>query len=182
MRFFASTFIMTLTLVSLRLFAEAAPSTQPSIALSSSTEEGKTVLVATVTMGGKPLPDASVVFSARRTFGTLPLGEDKTLDDGTAAVPFPGDLPGGTTGALQIIAEVKPTEKFSAARTEASFPGGKIVPEAEASLPRALCARRAPLALVIPIVTLISGVWLTYAFVIFQIVKLRKEAVHDLAS
>ena len=44
-------------------------------------------MIATVTMGGKALPDASVVFSARRTFGALPLGEDKTLDDGTAAVP-----------------------------------------------------------------------------------------------
>ena len=182
MRWFASTFIMTFVFASLRLFAEASPSTQPSVALATSTEEGKTVLVATVTMGGKPLADASVVFSARRTFGALPLGEDKTLDDGTAAVPFPSDLPGGATGVLQIIAEVKPTEKFGAARAEASFPGGKIVPEAELTLPRSLWARRAPLALIIPIVVLISGVWLTYAYVIVQIVKLRKEAAHDPAS
>jgi hypothetical protein len=173
---------MTVAIMSLHLFAESTPSTRPSIALSSATEEGKKTLIATVTMGGKPLSDASVVFSARRTFGALSLGEDKTLDDGTAAVPFPEDLPGGVTGALQIIAEVKPSEKFGSARIEGSFLGGKIVPEVDASLPRALWARRAPLALVIPIVALISGVWLTYAYVIFQIVKLRKEAVHDLAA
>src|SRR5437762_10594386 len=77
--------------------AAQAPTSQPKadISLALVTEEGKQLIRAVVVANGKPVENATVSFGVRRTFGTLVLGEDRTLDDGSAAVPFPNDIPGG---------------------------------------------------------------------------------------
>jgi len=155
----------------------AAPSTQPIIALKSDVEEGKKMLVATVTLGDKPVEDAAVKFFARRTFGSLSIGTEKTLDDGTAAVPFPSDLPGGSSGKLDLVAEITQTETIAAARVESAFLGGKIVPHIQEQLPRALWAPNAPMTLIAGILTLMTGVWVTYLYVVLQLIKLKKGAV-----
>ena len=77
------------------------------------TEEGAKLIRATVQLNGKPLENATVRFLVRRSFGDLLLGEDKTLDDGTAAVRFPKALPGGPHGELEVIAEVKPGAEYA---------------------------------------------------------------------
>src|SRR5437016_6280200 len=78
----------------------------PEIVVTTGLEEGKKVLVATLKLDGKPLEGAKVSFFVRRTFGNLLLGQERTLDDGTAAVPFPEGLPGGESGKLQVLAKI----------------------------------------------------------------------------
>ena len=76
--------------------AQAAPSESlpiPALSLADVTEEGQHLLRATVTLKGEPLQGARVQFGAARTFGVLDLGTDTSLDDGTAAIPFPEGLP-----------------------------------------------------------------------------------------
>ena len=132
------------------------------------------MVVATAKLNAKPLANASVAFFVQRTFGRLSLGADTTLDDGTAAVALPTDLPGGANGQLQIIAEVKAAPSYAATEIRAELTGGTSkVPEAD-PFPRALWAPRAPLGLILTLVTLLSIVWSTYAFVITQLIKIRK--------
>jgi len=155
--------------------ASAAPSTQPAISISVVTEEGEKLIRALVQSDGKPVENASVRFFIKRTFGNLLLGEDKTLDDGTAAVKFPKNLPGGATGQLHVIAEIKEPPE-SASRAETDVGGGANVEPVADPFPWALWAPHAPLPLVLSITILLAGVWSTYIFVVSQIIAIRKGA------
>jgi hypothetical protein len=157
-----------------RAFGEESPP-RPEIALSTGTEEGKKTLIATVKRGGKPLEGATVAFLVRRTFGWLSLGQDVTLDDGTAAVPFPIDLPGGPTGELQVRAEIRAPEPVASVGTELTLGGGHAVPIDASPLPRALWAPQSPLPLILVVGVLLGTVWGTYLFVAWQLIRIRRE-------
>ena len=156
----------------------APPATAPAgaaVVLTTTVEEGKKQLVATVTLNGKPVEKATVTFGVLRSFGTLVVGQDTTLDDGTAAVTFPASLPAGTAGELQIVAQVTAPPAIAGARTQTSFPGGQIV---SASVPfgRALWAPQAPIGLIAVIMLLLAGAWGAYLFVAVQLVAIKKGA------
>jgi hypothetical protein len=155
--------------------AKAADLPKPQIQITVGEEEHKKVVNALVTVNGKPQADAVVTFSVRRTFGLLVLGKDTTLDDGTAAAPFPDRLPGDSAGNLKIVADVAATPQYGAATAETTVPGGIIVASVADPYPRALWAPHAPLPLLICIFTLLGGVWTTYLFVISQIIAIRRS-------
>lgn len=157
--------------------AEVQDQTSPArIFIATSMEEGRKMIVATVTREGKPVPNAHVMLQVKRTFGDLTLGEDDTLDDGTAAVPFPADLPGNSEGQIQVLAQIKSPADSAAIRTQVTLDGA-LKPRLEADpYPRALWSPHAPFALVLTICTLLTIVWSTYAFVVVQLIKIKKCA------
>jgi Ni/Fe-hydrogenase subunit HybB-like protein len=136
-------------------------------------EGGETVLLATVLLDGGPVEGALVGFYVRRLFGAMALGEDTTLDDGSAAVPFPEGLPGDETGALAVIVRVLAPDELAGAETEALIAGGVPAPGTTVS-PRALWSARAPLALIGVMGVLLAIVWATYSVAIYQLVQIRK--------
>ena len=145
----------------------------PQITITTSTEEGKKVIIATVTREGKPVEGSHVVLQVKRTFGNLTLGEDDTLADGTVAVPFPNDLPGGLEGKIQVLAEIKSPHELAATAMQALDGASKVAP-VEDAFPRELWLPHAPLALLITISSMLSIVWSVYLFVIIQLIKIRK--------
>ncbi len=182
-------------------------SAPPAIALQRATEDGQEILLATVTRGGEPVEGASVTFTIERTFGALRLGQETTLDDGTAAVPFPAGLPAALDGRLLVRAEVAGAstaallpadaraasvdDELSAAgiplhqRLLARALGDRLVrletPNVllrSSPIPRALWAPRAPLALLVALVALLGGVWLTYGTVVYQLLRIRRGERH----
>jgi len=162
--------------------AAAQTASQPTKALvtvSSEVEEGKRVLLATVKLGGKPVEGAKVSFFIRRTFGNLLVGEETTLDDGTAAVLFPQGLPGGQTGKLQVLVTVNSPPQFASAQGEATVDGGVIVPPEADPFPRALWAPHAPAILIIVVAVLLGGVWCIYLYVFSLLLKIRKGFAHE---
>jgi molybdopterin-containing oxidoreductase family membrane subunit len=153
-------------------------STQPTaqIALAVVTEDKEQLVRATVTINGKPVENASVQFFAGRSFGNLKLGEDKTLDDGTAAVKFPVGLPGGPTGELNLIAEVTAPPNYAGAYAAITVSVGVPARPTPEPFPRALWAPHAPVILLVVIASLFGGVWITYAYVTWRLLALRKGA------
>jgi Ni/Fe-hydrogenase subunit HybB-like protein len=151
---------------------------EPQIMISTSTEEGKKVIIATVTRDGKPVEGSHVVLQAKRTFGNLTLGEDDTLADGTVAVAFPKDLPGGPEGKIQIIAQIKSPPELAVTATQSLDGASKVAPN-EDPFPRALWSPHAPIALLITISSMLSIVWSVYLFVVVQLVKIRKARVNE---
>jgi hypothetical protein len=151
------------------------PAAAPSVVLSIISDEGQNQVRATVKLGDRPLENAAVVFSVRRTFGNLIIGTDTTLDDGTAQAKFPLGLPGGASGQLQLLADVKPTERYTAARAEMTIGGGAVIPPVADPFPRAFWAPHAPFWLIVTIVLLLGGVWTTYMFVVAQILAIRRD-------
>ena len=149
---------------------------QPVISITTAIEEGKKVVLATVTLDEKPIEGVQVAFFVERTFGLLPLGTEETLDDGTAAVPFPQGLPGGANGDLRIVAEIKSPAEYAAVRGRTTLGGGIVIAPKADPFPRAVWAPKAPLPLLVTIATLVGGVWCAYAYVFVQLMKIRKGA------
>ena len=183
--------------------ANTALAATPAITLKTEAEEEKKMIVATVTVDGKPVEGAAVSFYVERTFGNLLIGEDKTLDDGTAAVNAPNSLPGGPNGKLRIIAQAalsNQTGSEPTAATEVPAPSMPSEPAAPAAppeqkvvraqlaiegtakkverdaFPRALWSPRAPIPLLVTITGILAVVWGTYAFVVFELVKIKQGA------
>jgi hypothetical protein len=147
----------------------------PEISIASVVEDKQRVLRATVMFKGKPLEGVRVRFGVVRTFGLLDLGSDATLDDGTAGVAFPENLPGGSAGTIDVVASVEATKDRSAASGKYTATGaGIVVPEA-VPFPHALWSSKPLWPLVTIIGALLAGVWGTYVFVVSQLVKLRRE-------
>jgi len=139
------------------------------VALTSSREDGKVMLVATVTANGKPVNGASVTFSVDRTFGAMALGADRTLSDGTAAIAFPAGLPGDTHGELAFNATVQSPDEVAGAVVHVRLGGGTVSRAWSAEPPRALWSSRAPIAVMATIGFLLLCVWSTYGFVVGQL-------------
>lgn len=92
-------------------------------ALSVENEEGRKMVIASVSQGGKPREGVKVAFFVEVEAELSALGQDETLGDGTAAVPFPQGIPGGPEGELRFVAETKePAGPRS--RAAATFLGG----------------------------------------------------------
>jgi Ni/Fe-hydrogenase subunit HybB-like protein len=149
----------------------------PVIAVSAEDEGGEIWIIATVTDGGEPVEGVRVTFLVERTFGEMALGEDVTLDDGTAGVPFPLGLRGGAEGELRVVAEITEPADYAGARASRSLPGGDpLVLTSDPWPPRALWASGARPELLLAIGVLLAGVWSTYAFVLVQLFRLPGAA------
>ncbi len=149
------------------------------LTITTTVEDGKKMIVATVTKEAKPVAGARVAFSVQRTFGRLALGEEETLDDGTAAVLFPEGLPSDPDGKLKVFAEVKSPANLAVVRGEVALPGGAPRVVETNPFPRALWSPRAPLGLLLTVGVLVGGVWCIYGYVVAQVFAIRKEPIHD---
>ena len=96
----------------------------PAMAVRTEVEDGRRMLIAAVSRDGKPLEGVRVAFSAEVESVLQPIGEDATVDDGTAAVPFPEGIPGGPKGELRIVAETRTPAEGAGTRSEGVFLGG----------------------------------------------------------
>lgn len=118
---------------------------------------------------GSPLVDAPVAFVLHTSVGgDLVLGNPKTIDNGSAVLKIPA------TGAESV-------------RVTASFDGGNGLAYAETSQELALSVPAmahpldplstptAPPALALALLVVLGGVWATYSFVVFQIIRIRLD-------
>ena len=193
-------FLMFLLVVSGGMTAGAQT---PSLVLKSAVEDGKKMLVATVTRDGKPLEGIPVSFYVDRTFGKLLIGEDKTLEDGSAAVPAPEGIASGAGGELKVTAQATLPDAPPAetqATTEVAAPSAPAEPVAspaatppriigaqftfkgdtkvlqEQDVTRTLWAPRAPIPLLAIVTSILVVVWGSYAFIVSQIIKIKQGA------
>jgi hypothetical protein len=153
--------------------ADNTVTSKPRISLKTTTEDQKKVIVATVTLDGKPKADLTVNFYVKRLFGNLDIGHDQTLDDGTAAVAFPADLPGDQSGRLHVIAAITNPESYKGSQVEMEFEGAAVKSAGENEFPRALWTPQAPAILIVTVLAILFLVWGTYGYVVVQLVKIR---------
>ena len=157
-----------------RAQAPAAPASSTKIDLKRTTEDKEEMLVATVTANGRPVAGAVVVFSVLRKFGTMALGEDQTLTDGTAAVKYPHGLPGDARGEQTFSIEVRSPPALAGPPVQVILGGAAPARITPVEVPRALWSTRVPLALVGTIMALLLCVWSTYGFVVSQLVAMYR--------
>jgi quinol-cytochrome oxidoreductase complex cytochrome b subunit len=116
------------------------PGVRPEITLRTGIEEGKKMLMASVTQSRKPVERVKIAFFVQRDSGLQEIGQDETLDDGSAAIRFPEEIPGGPGGELHIEAEIREPKSLAGVKGVATLPGGIPTPPAPwgPSSPRAL--------------------------------------------
>jgi hypothetical protein len=147
----------------------------PVITVAPAVEDNQKVLHALVTIEEKPIKNVKLTFGVKRTFGLLSLGEDTTDDEGTAAVPFPRELPGNDRGEFEVVATIVSPESYANVTAVQWVPGGVAIrAPGTPTFPRALWGTYAPWPLAITVVVLIGAVWLTYVRVIGLILAIRK--------
>ena len=161
--------------LALALSGAPAPALPPPAAISAklTEEDGRPEILATVRSGDKPLANAGVAFRLVRSFGDLELGQDTTLDDGTAAAPFPKGLGPDAAGGWTF--KVALTSPETVQGQEAVFrilaPGR---PPADLPEPRELWARRAPWSLLAAVAVLLGSAWGAFAFAARQIWRIKQ--------
>jgi hypothetical protein len=152
----------------------AEPAPAPEIRLEARTEGKDHLLFAIVTAAGKPVAGATVVFHVKRRFGVIDLGHDTTLDDGTAAIPFPEKLPGSPDNTLVLTAEITAPAPLAGAQGGGEIPAGVTRPAA-AEAPRELWSARPPRLLLATVILIMGLVVATYGYVILQLKHIKQE-------
>jgi hypothetical protein len=104
----------------------------------------------------------------------MTLGQDTTRDDGTATVGFPVGLPGDARGELKFRVTIESPLDLVGPPLEVMLAGGAPRTAWIANAPRALWSSRAPLPMVATIIFLLLCVWITYAFVVIQLLAMRR--------
>ena len=137
-------------------------------------EDGRREVIATVREGGKPIPSVGVSFRLVRSFGDLPLGEDTTLDDGTAAAPLPRELRPSEGGWSVKISLTSP-EVFAGQSRELSLAAPSGCGPTQPPRHRELWSRDAPFSLVLTVLILVGGAWAVFAFTCRQLLAIRRE-------
>ena len=150
------------------------PASPVKIELKRTTEDKQDMLVATVTANGRPVKGASVTFSVARTFGIMSLGDDETLDDGTAAVQFPVGLPGDAHGDLEFSVAIQSPATLASPPVLVKIGGAPAAHATLDAVPRALWSSRPPLAIIGTIGFLLLCVWSTYGFAVSQLVAMSR--------
>jgi Ni/Fe-hydrogenase subunit HybB-like protein len=146
----------------------------PRIELTRSMVDSQDVLVAKVSTNGRAVVHAVVEFSVTRTFGVMTLGQDTTREDGTARVGFPVGLPGDARGELKFRVSIESPSDLIGPPLEVVLAGGAPRVPLIDNVPRALWSSRAPLPMVATIIFLLLCVWITYAFVVIQLLAMHR--------
>ena len=156
-----------------RVNAQAPPVATARVELTRAIVDSQAMLMVAVKMNGRPVPKAVVEVSVRRTFGFMVVGTDTTGKDGTASLAFPATLPDEARGELLFRATLQSPEALVGAPIEVRLAGGAVRTASAGAAPRALWSTRAPLPLVVTICGLLLCVWLTYVYVVTQLVAMR---------
>jgi cytochrome c553 len=120
-----------------------------------------------------PVKNAGVKLLVKRTFGYLPLDEEKTTDsEGVARFAVPASLPGDTAGNLYLSAGFVDEETYGATRKDTILKAGKITIPESLVRNRAMWnnVRKAPVWIILTYSLGVLGVW---GFIFFVLLKLR---------
>ncbi len=118
--------------------------------------------------GEEPLADMPVTVLLRTSLGgDLVLANPTTMEDGSAAVK----IPTSGAGTMRITAYFEGGNglAYAEARGEISVPGAAVVHQ-----PGALASPSAPPALALALLVVLGGVWATYAYVAYQLARIRR--------
>ena len=133
------------------------------------------MLKATAVRGSSvaPITGAGVRLFVNRTFGSLPLDEEKTTnDDGMAVFSVPRGLPGDTAGRIQVSARFTDEEQFGSVSKDTLLEAGAKTLPISLVRDRSMwnTVRKAPWWILL---TYSLGVLLVWGFILFVLLKLR---------
>jgi hypothetical protein len=125
----------------------------------------------------KPVSKTDIFFYIPRMFSLYKVADGSLGEDGTGEIEFPSDLPGDSLGNLTIMARIEESENYANVEKQEKIAWGKPVNYHFPKFQRALWTAVAPTWMIITLTILLLGVWAHYAFVIFNLWKIKQESI-----
>lgn len=119
-----------------------------------------------------PVTDAEVQVLVKRLYSNLPVYTGD-LEDGSLSVEFPGDLPGGHFGELEIICRIQEHDDFGTIEAHNTEQWGIPVSFLPEKKPRALWSR-APVWIIVAMALALGAAWYHYFLSLSKLLKIRK--------
>jgi len=127
---------------------------------------------------GDPIEGIDLYFYVKRTFSLLPIGDrfNTTDENGEVTVEFPSDLPGDTTGNVQLIVKIADADDYADTSVTKVLNWGVPIVMDQNESKRTLWAAGAntPISLMILTNSLIVIVWGIIFYIFFKIYEISK--------
>ncbi len=120
-----------------------------------------------------PLNEEEVSIYVQRMFSQLKVGE-VSIEEGEGVFEFPNDIPGDTTGMINVLAKMVDHDDFANVSKSQSVKWGGVTDHNTVYHPRSLWTQVAPIWMIVTLSIMLLGVWGHYIFVIYQLVRLKK--------
>lgn len=134
----------------------------------------KTIEVQLTDDFGNPAPMENLIVYVERMHSLLPVKDDFTDDEGKMTVDFPTDLPGDSTGKLNIVYKVMDSFDYGTVYAKDSKQWGLVVDYSTEISSRSLWGKNAPLWMLIAISIVLLGAWTHFFIAIYHLFKMRK--------
>ena len=125
--------------------------------------------------GPLPIAAAPVAVYVKRMFSSLKVAEGETDETGALEVEFPAGLAGDENGNIEITAMIEETDEYGNLTATATQKWGYSVSAAIVESPRALWSPHPPTWMVITFFILMGAVWIHYAIVIYNLLKIKSD-------
>jgi len=125
--------------------------------------------------GPLPIAAAPVSVYVKRMFSSLKVAEGETDETGALEVEFPAGLAGDENGNIEITAMIEETDEYGNLTATATQKWGYSVSAEIVESPRALWSPHPPTWMVITFFILMGAVWIHYAIVVFNLIKIKSD-------
>lgn len=149
------------------------------IQLAFTTADSSKVCTATVLSEEKPVAGVEVNFYVKRLYSLLPIKKGvETDENGMAAADFPLDLPGDKKGIYEVVVKIEENDDYGDVEARQTIQWGlPLSNEYDHWKDRSLSASRAkaPMYLILASNLIISVIWGTIVYVMFQFVRIKRS-------
>lgn len=121
-----------------------------------------------------PVEKLKLKVGVERLFSTLFLENVRTNKKGVNKVKFPDDIPGDSTGAINIIVKVDDDRNYGTVTRASQVNWGTIVDYNNKDLGRSLYGDEAPFWMIIAVFVILAGAWYHFILAIVKVYKMTK--------
>lgn len=127
------------------------------------------------------IANTDVALYIKGSFSLLKIGSVETDDDGNATLEFPLGIHGDTAGVVTIVAQIEDNDDYGNVIAEKNI--NWAIPLVSKSLDkRGLTRPNAPIWMVITLIILLSLVWFHYGYIVYALIKIKKEETKTQAN
>ena len=144
----------------------------------SAKDDVKTIIATATDQTGLPIEELDLYFYVKRTFSLLPIGDsfNTTDENGVVEVKFPDDLPGDTSGNVEIVVKIIESDLYNDLSVNVTKNWGIPVRLDQSEEKRSLwaAAANAPITLVVATSGMILVIWFIIGYIIYELIKISK--------
>lgn len=121
-----------------------------------------------------PVEGVKLNIGVERLYSTLYLQKIETGKDGTANMEFPDDIPGDSTGIINVIVKLMEHRTYGTITKSGEINWGTIIDHPNILSSRSLFGDQAPLWMTITIFIILTGAWFNFILAITKVLKIKK--------